>query len=134
MAYITEHVQPGNKAWTDAWVYDLKTGEKGLMQEQIALQGPFEWSNDITRVLFHSPRTGNFNLYVIDLNASGGLDALQGKTTSPAAVLSPASTTPLNAEAKPQDSTVPYLIIAVVIVLALSIVAFFYFRQKFRKA
>jgi TolB protein len=134
LAYITEHVQPGNKAWTDAWVYDLKTGEKGLMQEQMAMQGPFEWSNDITRVLFHSPRNGNFNIFVIDLNAPGGLDALQGKTIAPAAVPSPAFTAPVNAEAKPQDSTLPYLIIVAVLALAVSIVAFFYFQQKFRKS
>jgi len=134
LAYVTEHVQPGNKAWTDAWVYDLKTGEKGLMQEQIALQGPFEWNNDISRVLFHSPRTGNFNIFVIDLNAPGGLDALQGKTTTPDATLSQPSTAPVNVEAKSQDSNLPYLVIVAVSVLAISIVAFFYFQQKFRKS
>lgn len=134
LGYVTEHVQPGNKAWTDAWVYDLKTGQKGLMQEQIAMQGPFEWSNDVSRVLFHSPRSGNFNIFVIDLNAPGGIDALQGKLTTPAVVPSPAAPVPVAAEAKPLDSIIPYLGISAVMVLAISIAAFLFWKQKSRKA
>lgn len=134
LGYVTEHVQPGNKAWTDAWVYDMKTGQKGLMQEQIAMQGPFEWSNDVSRVLFHSPRTGNFNIFVIDLNAPGGIDALQGKITTPEVVPSSASTSPVTVEAKSQDSIIPYLVIGIVMVLAISVAALFYWKQKFRKS
>lgn len=130
LAYITEHVQPGNKAWTDAWVYDFKTGEKGLMQEQMAMQGPFEWSNDVSRILFHSPRTGNFNIYMIDLNAPGGLDALQGKSSSPDAVRIPESTPPETAVVQPQDMTVPYVVFAGGIIAIFSTVAFLYYRQR----
>jgi hypothetical protein len=44
----------------------------------MSMQGPVEWSNDQTKILFHSPRAGNFDIYLIDLNALGGLNALQG--------------------------------------------------------
>lgn len=77
LGYITEHVSP-IQSWTDAWAYDLKTGKTTLLQEQMSAQGPFEWSADNTRVLFHSPRSGNFEIYLIDLNAQGGVDALRG--------------------------------------------------------
>jgi Tol biopolymer transport system component len=77
LGYITEHVSP-SQSWTDAWAYDLKTGKTTLLQEQMSAQGPFEWSTDNTRVLFHSPRSGNFEIYLIDLGAPGGLDALRG--------------------------------------------------------
>lgn len=77
LGYITEHVSPA-QSWTDAWAYDLKTGKTTLLREQMSAQGPFEWSADNTRVLFHSPRSGNFEIYLIDLNAPGGVDALRG--------------------------------------------------------
>ena len=77
LGYITEHVSP-IQSWTDAWAYDLKTGRTTLLQEQMSAQGPFEWSSDNTRVLFHSPRSGNFEIYLIDLNVPGGIDALRG--------------------------------------------------------
>jgi Tol biopolymer transport system component len=103
LAYITEHVQPSDKAWTDAWIYDLKTGERLLVHERMAMQGPFEWSSDGNRVLFHSPRNGNFNIYLIDLAAPGGLDALQGKVTGiPASAPTPF---PLGKDAQTQSQS-----------------------------
>lgn len=78
LGFITEHVQPAGKAWTDAWAYDLKSEKRTLLQGQMSLQGPVEWSNDYTKVLFHSPRGGFFDIYLIDLSAPGGVDALQG--------------------------------------------------------
>lgn len=78
LGFVTEHVQPAGKAWTDAWAYDLKSEKRTLLQGQMSVQGPIEWSNDYTKVLFHSPRGGNFDIYLIDLSAPGGVDALQG--------------------------------------------------------
>ncbi len=83
LAFITEHVQPASKAWTDAWAYDLKSGQRTLLQSEMSMQGPIEWSNDGTKVLFHSPRSGNFEIYMIDLAAPGGADALKGKPIPP---------------------------------------------------
>ena len=133
LGYITEHVQPGNKAWTDAWVYNLKTGEKGLMQEQMAVQGPFSWSNDTTRVLFHSPRSGNFNIFVIDLNAPGGLDVLQGKSTPASPVRAPDSTASTGSNPQPLTVTAPFVIGAITAVGILAIGGLLLFKLKRRK-
>lgn len=83
LAFITEYVPPRyGAAWTNAWVYDLKTGERMLMQEFMSMQGPVDWSADYTKILFSSPRAGNFDIYLIDLNAPGGLDALRDTLVS----------------------------------------------------
>ena len=83
VAFITEYVPPKyGAAWTNAWVYDLKTGERTLMQESMSMQGPVDWSVDYSKILFASPRAGRFDIYVIDLNVPGGMDALRGKPAS----------------------------------------------------
>ena len=80
LAFITEYVPPNyGGAWTNAWAYDLDTGKRTLLQEFMSMQGPIDWSADGTQVLFHSPRAGNFDAFLINLNAPGGLAALQGK-------------------------------------------------------
>lgn len=78
LAFITEYVPPKyDGAWTNAWVYDLQTGERALLQEQMSMQGPVDWSADNSKLLFASPRNGHFDIYLIDLDAPGGLDALR---------------------------------------------------------
>ncbi len=83
VAYITEYVPPKYDAsWTNAWVHDLKTGQRTLMQDYMSMQGPVDWSTDYSKILFSSPRAGNFDIYLIDLNAPGGLQALHGTAVS----------------------------------------------------
>jgi Tol biopolymer transport system component len=77
LGYITEHVNPA-QSWTDAWIFDFKTGKSTILQERMSMQGPFEWSADNTKVLFYSPRSGNFEIYLVDLSVPGGSQALQG--------------------------------------------------------
>ncbi len=77
LGYITEHVNPA-QSWTDAWVFDFKTGKSTILQQGMSAQGPFEWSADNKKVLFHSPRSGNFEIYMVDLSVPGGVQALQG--------------------------------------------------------
>ena len=77
LSYVTEHVGP-TRAWTDAWALDQKSKQAQLLQEQMSLQGPMEWSPDGTKLLFHSPRVGNFDIFVIDLTMQEGINALQG--------------------------------------------------------
>lgn len=83
LAFITEYVPPKyGGAWTNAWAYDLKTGERTLIQEYMSMQGPVDWSADGSRILFSSPRAGHFDLYLIDLNVPGGIEALRGNGDS----------------------------------------------------
>jgi TolB protein len=81
LAYITEYVPPKySGAWTNAWVYDLHTGQPTLLQEFMSMQGPVDWSADRSKILFSSPRAGRFDIYLIDLNAPGAVEALRGAT------------------------------------------------------
>ncbi len=79
LAFITEYVPPKyGAAWTNAWVYDLQTGQRTLLQESMSMQGPVDWSADNSRILFSSPRGGKFDIYLIDLTVNGGQEALRG--------------------------------------------------------
>ncbi len=79
LAFITEYVPPRyGAAWTNLWAVDLPTGARALLQEFMSMQEPVAWNADLSKLLFSSPRTGRFDIYLIDLNAPGGLAALQG--------------------------------------------------------
>jgi Tol biopolymer transport system component len=79
LAYITEYVPPNyDGAWTNAWALDLQSGKRTLLQDHMSMQGPMDFSADGSRVLFHSPRAGSFDIYLVDLKTRGGLAALQG--------------------------------------------------------
>jgi Tol biopolymer transport system component len=81
LAFITEYVPPKyDHAWTNLWAYDLATGERTVLREQMALQEPVAWDAELSRLAFSSPRNGRFDIYLIDLNAPGGVDALRGKS------------------------------------------------------
>jgi Tol biopolymer transport system component len=87
LAYVTEHINPG-RSWTDIWAIAPGTNKQptALLQD-VQVQGPFEFSPDGQKLLFASPRNGNFDIYVATLDAAGK-DAL--KTLSSRTDLSPA--------------------------------------------
>jgi Tol biopolymer transport system component len=76
LAYVTEHINPG-QSWTDIWAVMPGSGQPptALLQD-VQVQGPFEFSPDGQRLLFSSPRNGNFDIYVATLDA-GGKEALK---------------------------------------------------------
>ena len=135
VGYVVERIE-ANNAWTDFWAFDLKTGRRELLQERMAMHGPIQWNNDYTKLLFHSPRGGNFDIYLIDLNVDGGLDALHGKSTraervptaSAATTSAPATSSQTTARAN-DDST---LMIggAAGIVIVLAGILFFASRSR----
>lgn len=90
LGFIVERVTTA-ASWTEAWAVQLPQGAPALFQDKIAHQGPLQWSPDESKVLFHSPRSGNFDIYAIDLKAPGGIEALQG---SPSAEAAPAAAAP----------------------------------------
>lgn len=102
IGYLAEHVSP-NESWTDAWLLNPISGEVTLLLDYIQLQGPLEWSPDETKVLFHSPRSGNFDIYVADLLAEGGREALQTRPGTVASSPDSGSVTP--AQETSPDST-----------------------------
>jgi Tol biopolymer transport system component len=100
LAYVTEHINPG-QSFTDIWaVVPGTTQPAAPLVQDIQVQGPFEISPDGQKLLFASPRNGNFDIYVATLDAAGR-DAL--KTLSSQTDLSPA----LTAQAGPNASGAP---------------------------
>ena len=87
LAYVTEHINPG-QSWTDIWAVTPGSSQppEPLLQD-VQVQGPFEFSPDGQRLLFASPRNGNFDIYVATLD-DAGKEAL--KKPSSATDLSPA--------------------------------------------
>jgi Tol biopolymer transport system component len=87
LAYVTEHINPG-QSWTDIWALSPGSGQRpDPVLQDVQVQGPFEFSPDGTRLLFASPRNGNFDIYVATLDTAGK-EAL--KKLSSATDLSPA--------------------------------------------
>jgi Tol biopolymer transport system component len=87
LAYVTEHISPG-QSWTDIWaVVPGTTQQPAALLQDVQVQGPFEFSPDGQKLLFASPRNGNFDIYVATLDAAGK-DAL--KKLSSQTDLSPA--------------------------------------------
>ena len=71
LAYVTEHINPG-QSWTDIWaVTPVSTQQPVALLQDVQVQGPFDFSPDGQKLLFSSPRNGNFDIYVATLDASG---------------------------------------------------------------
>jgi Tol biopolymer transport system component len=69
--YITEHLSL-DQSWTDLWLQDPSAGaQRDQLAQGILAQGPFEFSNDGTQLLFASPRSGNFEIYAVTLDDAG---------------------------------------------------------------
>ena len=82
LAYVTEHINPG-QSWTDIWAIAPGSGQPPTpLVQDIQVQGPFEISPDGQKLLFSSPRNGNFDIYVATLDAAGksALKTLSGQT------------------------------------------------------
>ena len=97
VAYVTEHINPG-QSFTDIWAVVPGANQATALAQEVQVQGPFEISPDAQKVLFASPRNGNFDIYVATLDAAGR-DAL--KTLSSQTELSPALATPVTVAAAP---------------------------------
>jgi Tol biopolymer transport system component len=99
LAYIAEYVQQG-KSWTDVVVTDpANPSSTSRPLQGVSIQGPYEVSSDGERVLFHSPRGGNFDIYMADVGVPGGMDALT--TSLVTAELAAGAPTPAPERASP---------------------------------
>ena len=72
IVYVTEHIT-ANQSYTDLWVVDPNdtAAARTEFAQNIQAQGPFELNKDGTELLFFSPRTGNFEIYAVTLDAAG---------------------------------------------------------------
>lgn len=131
LGYITEHVSPV-QSWTDAWAIDLKSGKTTALETQMSPQGPLEWSHDNTKILFHSPRSGSFQIYLVDLTAPGGEQALRG-TPVPAAVIpgtpGPATVSPAVAQSEQPGTLLALVLGAGALVVAAGVIGLVAWRR-----
>jgi Tol biopolymer transport system component len=139
LAFITEHIEPA-QAWTDAWAYDLNSRRRTLLQGRMSVQGPMAWSADTTKVLFHSPRSGNFDIYLVDLNAPGGVQALQGAAVpvelAPGAgkADAPTPSSPGVSPAADPDQTILVIGLGVVALASIGVLGLLIWRRARRQA
>ena len=71
IAYVTEHISPG-ESFTDVWAVTPGASQAPTpLLQAVQVQGPFEFSPDLQKVLFASPRNGSFDIYEATLDASG---------------------------------------------------------------
>jgi Tol biopolymer transport system component len=76
LAYVTEHINPG-QSWTDIWAVSPASSRPAVpLLQDVQVQGPFEFSPDGQKLVFASPRNGNFDIYVATLDQAG-MDALK---------------------------------------------------------
>jgi len=81
IVYVSEHVTL-DQSYTDLWIVDPNNTLTARTQlaDNIQAQGPFELNRDGSELLFSSPRTGNFEIYAVTLDAAGKA-ALKEKTS-----------------------------------------------------
>jgi hypothetical protein len=71
LTYVTEHINPG-QSWTDVWAVTPGSNQPPVaLLQDVQVQGPFDFSPDGQKLLFFSPRNGNFDIYVATLDDSG---------------------------------------------------------------
>lgn len=62
----------GEKPYTDIWMLNSNGKDLNRLFTRVDHGGPFSWSPDGKRVAYHSPRTGEFQIYVADLTTGLG--------------------------------------------------------------
>jgi len=71
IVYVSEYITL-DQSWTDLWLQpDQPNSARTPLVQGVRAQGPFEISRDAQQLLFASPRTGNFEIYAVTLDAEG---------------------------------------------------------------
>jgi hypothetical protein len=109
LAYVTEHINPG-QSWTDVWAVTPGSNQPPVaLLQDVQAQGPFDFSPDGSKMLFFSPRNGNFDIYVATLDASGkdALKQLSGETELAPALAAAGHPAGLSTSGQPASAPVP---------------------------
>jgi Tol biopolymer transport system component len=129
LLYVTEHLSL-DQSWTDLW---QQAPDASAQRDQIAqgilAQGPFEFSPDGQQLLFASPRSGNFEIYTVTLDAAGKT----ALATNPNAVtLSAPAANAASAIKLPGLSPEAYILIAVALFAVIGEVSLRIIRRRRR--
>jgi Tol biopolymer transport system component len=111
IVYVTEHVS-ATQSYTDLWIVDPSNTSTARVElaQNIQAQGPFELNKDGTELLFFSPRTGNFEIYSVTLDAAGKAALAEKSQVSTGFGITRTPTTP-------QSSTLPFQVTPELVVL-----------------
>ena len=114
LVYVSEHVTI-DQSWTDLWMVDPNAANtidaRTAVAGQIQAQGPFGLSNDVRQLLFASPRSGNFEIYSVTLDAAGKA-ALAAKPERISPDLSSAESKAVDKGFRLPDTPEPYVLAA----------------------
>ena len=114
LVYVSEHVTI-DQSWTDLWMVDPNATNtidaRSAVAGQIQAQGPFELSTDARHLLFASPRSGNFEIYSVTLDAAGKA-ALAERPVRIIPDLSSAESKVVEKGFRLPDSPEPYILVA----------------------
>jgi Tol biopolymer transport system component len=119
IVYVTEHVTL-DQSYTVLWIVDPNnmTSARIQLADNIQAQGPFELNKDGSELLFSSPRSGNFEIYAVTLDAAGKA-ALQQKTSVSGFGITRTPTTPTSA--LPFQVTPELVVLGVLALLAIGL-------------
>jgi len=131
IVYVSEHLSL-DQSWTDLWLVDpSNSGQRTEVAKGILAQGPFELSNDGAQLLFASPRSGNFEIYAVTLDADGKA-ALATSTFPSGQVIAARGTT--SGPAIPGLSPEAYIFLGVALFALVAEVAYRILRRRRRRA
>lgn len=126
--YITEHLSL-DQSWTDLWLQKPETTtQRDQLAQGILAQGPFEFSSDGTQLLFASPRSGNFEIYAVTLDAEGKAALASGANAIAAAQPVAAASRPL----LPGLSTEAYIFLGIALFALIGEVSYRILRRRRR--
>jgi Tol biopolymer transport system component len=111
IVYVSEHVS-ATQSYTDLWIVDPNdtAAARTELAQNVQAQGPFEFNKDGTELLFFSPRTGNFEIYAVTLDAAGKAALAEKAAISTGFGITRTPTAP-------QSSTLPFQVTPELVVL-----------------
>jgi len=121
LVYVTETVT-AIQSYTDLWIVDPKdmSSARVDLAQNIQAQGPFELNKDGTELLFFSPRTGNFEIYSVTLDAAGKAALAEKAAVSTGFGITRTPTTP-NSSVLPFQVTPELIVLGILALLAIGL-------------
>jgi Tol biopolymer transport system component len=131
IVYVTETVT-AIQSYTDLWIVDPKNMSSARVElaQNVQAQGPFEFNKDGTELLFFSPRSGNFEIYSVTLDAAGKAALQEKSSVSTGFGITRTPTTPTSS--LPFQITPELVVLGVLALMAigLELTVFLYRRRR----
>jgi len=86
--FLSEHLNVQQEPVNDVWVIDADGKNATLLFSGIPHGGPLEFKSDGITIAFHSPRSGNFDIYTTVLGQAGP-NAIEAQESTPIEPIEP---------------------------------------------